>query len=287
MASASRTRERVGAVDGRRDVGSRAGGRPPRRRGCGCAGLAGQDDRNETSDERSAGPDGQGTGQPEELDEDQAGEQRPEDRADGVRGVQPPEGPAEGRIGREVSDQTWERGAHEDRRRGDRQDSEHEPDDRQPGRPLQQGVDAAIGLVDQPERQRRDEHDDDEDELQDPVHPQWRTDPVRDPSADGSADGHPAEEAGQDRRHGLGRVPEDQDELARPDDLVDQAGSTGQDEDGEDQGSIHPAECASPAAGRVAAPNVRRDQRAMGARVHRWLDSGHACPREPRTCPGT
>ena len=39
----------------------------------------------------------------------------------------------------------------------------------------------------------------------------------------------------EDRRHGLGRVAEDEDQLARPDDLVDEAGRPGQDEDREDR----------------------------------------------------
>ena len=72
-------------------------------------------------------------------------------------------------------------------------------------------------------------------ELEDPVQPQRALDPVRDPAAERAADRHPAEEAGQDRRDGLGRVAEDEDELARPDDLVDEAGRAGQDEDGQDE----------------------------------------------------
>ena len=47
-------------------------------------------------------------------------------------------------------------------------------------------------------------------------------DPVGDPAADEAADGDAAEETREDRRDRLGRVPEDQHQLARPDDLVDQ-----------------------------------------------------------------
>ncbi len=51
----------------------------------------------------------------------------------------------------------------------------------------------------------------------------------------------PAEEPGEDRRDGLGRVAEDQHELARPDDLVDETGRPGQDEDPEDgPARVHP-----------------------------------------------
>ena len=61
-----------------------------------------------------------------------------------------------------------------------------------------------------------------------------RSDPIRDPATERAPDGHPAEEPGQDRRDRLGRVAEDQHQLARPDDLVDQPGGAGQDEDVED-----------------------------------------------------
>ena len=57
---------------------------------------------------------------------------------------------------------------------------------------------------------------------------------IGEPAPERGADGHPTEEPGQDRRHGLGRVAEDQDELTCPDDLIDQPGRAGQDEDVED-----------------------------------------------------
>ena len=103
-------------------------------------------------------------------------------------------------------------------------------------RVLERGIDAAVDLADQPERDRRHQHDDHEDHLEDAVEAQRRADPVGDAAADRGADGHPAEEAGQDRRHRLGRVAEDQDELARPDDLVHEPGRARQDEDREDRG---------------------------------------------------
>ena len=51
-------------------------------------------------------------------------------------------------------------------------------------------------------------------ELDQAVQPQRRAHPVRQPAADHAADRHPAEEAGQDGRHGLGRVAEHEHELA-------------------------------------------------------------------------
>ena len=60
--------------------------------------------------------------------------------------------------------------------------------------------------------------------------PQRPRDPVRDPPADDAADREAAEEPGEDRRHGLARVAEHEHQLAGPDDLVDQAGRAGQDE---------------------------------------------------------
>ena len=118
----------------------------------------------------------------------------------------------------------------------------------------------AIGLVDEPERERRDQDDADEHELQDAVHPERGADPVGQPAADRRADGHPAEEPGQDRRHRLGRVAEHEDQLAGPHDLVHEAGGTRQHEDRQDQRAVHPAECASP---RPGAP-VRRPRGTNG-----------------------
>ena len=70
----------------------------------------------------------------------------------------------------------------------------------------------------------------------------------------GRPDRHPAEEAREDRGNGLGGVAEDEDQLARPDDLVDETGRTGQDEDADDGGGTlhrrsvawHRAGCRSP-----------------------------------------
>jgi hypothetical protein len=66
----------------------------------------------------------------------------------------------------------------------------------------------------QPERDWRCEDDDDENELDGAVHPQRRPHPVGQPAAEKAADRHAAEEAREDRRDGLGRVAEDEDELA-------------------------------------------------------------------------
>ena len=119
---------------------------------------------------------------------------------------------------------------------------------------LEGAVRAAIDLVEQPERDRRQEDDDDEDELD-----QRRTGEAGERTRSASrpptnaADRHPAEEPGQDRRDRLGRVAEDEDELARPDDLVHQPGGAGQDEDRQDEsGMAHRRECQHPADGRAA-----------------------------------
>ena len=102
------------------------------------------------------------------------------------------------------------------------------------GRPSSARVDVAVEAVDEPERERRDDDHERQRELEEAVHPERVADPVGDTPADVAADGDAAEEAGEDGRHGLGRVAEDEHELARPDDLVDQRRRAGQDEDGED-----------------------------------------------------
>src|SRR6185369_10275063 len=85
--------------------------------------------------------------------------------------------------------------------------------------------------------------------LDEPVQPDRRAAAVGDPAADDAADRHPAEVAGQDRRDRLGRVPEDEDELARPDDLVDQARGARQDEDREDEPRVAHRRSVTSAAG--------------------------------------
>jgi len=65
------------------------------------------------------------------------------------------------------------------------------------------------------------------------IHPEAGLVGDRDRAADDTADGHAAEEAGQDGGHGLRRVAEHQHQLAGPDDLVHEAGETGQHEDQE------------------------------------------------------
>ena len=89
--------------------------------------------------------------------------------------------------------------------------------------------------ADDAERERRRDDDDHEDELDDAVQPERRTHAIGEPPAERAADRHAAEEPGEDRRDGLCRVAEDEDQLARPDDLVDEAGGPGQDEDRQDR----------------------------------------------------
>ena len=127
--------------------------------------------------------------------------------------------------------QRRQRGAHEQRRGREGEDREREPDQREQDRRLGEGrVDALVDRADQAERDRRDQHDDDDDELQGPVQAERPHDAVGDPAAEEPADREAAEEAGEDRGHGLARVAEHEDQLARPHDLVDEAGRAGQDE---------------------------------------------------------
>jgi hypothetical protein len=58
---------------------------------------------------------------------------------------------------------------------------------------------------------------------------------ISDPSAQHGPDRHPAEEAGEDGCHGLGRIAENENKLPRPDDLVDESGGPRQDKDEDDQ----------------------------------------------------
>ena len=85
-------------------------------------------------------------------------------------------------------------------------------------------VDVLVQAVDQAERDRRQDHHDGQGSFEEPVHPQRLSDSVCDPATHETADRDPTEEPGQDRRDGLGRVPEDQDQLPGPDDLVDEGG---------------------------------------------------------------
>ena len=101
---------------------------------------------------------------------------------------------------------------------------------------LERRVEAPVRLMDQVERERRDQDDDDQGQLEQAVEPEGRPHSVGDPSADRSTDGQTPEEPGQDRRDSLRRIPEDKHQLARPDDLVDQPGGTRQDEYAEDHG---------------------------------------------------
>ena len=71
------------------------------------------------------------------------------------------------------------------------------------------------------ERERGDDHDDHQDQLDQAVQPQGGTDAVRQSPPERAADRHPTEEPGEDGRDRLCRIPEDQDELTRPDDLID------------------------------------------------------------------
>ena len=122
------------------------------------------------------------------------------------------------------------RGRQCENREGDAQECERER------RSLQAWIQAAIEVVDQPERNWGDDHHPSENELEDPVHPQGRCHPIRDATTNHAADGDTAEEAGKDRGYRLGGIPEYEDKLAGPHDFVDERSSSGQDENQEDHG---------------------------------------------------
>ena len=80
-------------------------------------------------------------------------------------------------------------------------------------RALEGHRDLAVERPDEAERQRRREDHDDQHELDQPVEPERRADAVGQAPAERAADRHPAEEPGEDRRHGLRRVAEDEHQL--------------------------------------------------------------------------
>ena len=203
--------------------------------------------------------------EPQQLDQDQPGRERPDDRAERVGGVQPAERPREVRVARELARQRRQRRAHEHRRRGEREHRQPEADEGERlGCRLEGAVRPAIDLVEQPERDRREQDDDDEDELDRAVQAKRGAHPVGEPPADDAADRHPAEEPGQDRRHRLGRVAEDEDELPGPDDLVHQPGGAGQDEDRQEESGMAHRRSVPSCDGPRATP---RDQPSCGSAV--------------------
>ena len=78
-----------------------------------------------------------------------------------------------------------------------------------------------------------------------------------------------AEEAGQDRGHGLRRVAEDEHELTGPDDLVDEPGSPGQHEDREVEAGALPAGSTSLDRGLIAPRPAVGHGRRMRCRARR------------------
>ena len=235
-------------------------------------GALGEPQRDEPGDRRAGRADDQRPGQPEQLDEDDPGGERAEDRPERVRRVEPTERAREVRVAGELAGQRGQRRAHEDRGRCQGQDRQREAEQRDRlERAFEGAVRAAVDLVQQPERERRRQDDDDQDELDDAVHPQRRPDAIGQPAAEEAPDRHAAEEAGQDRRDGLRRVTEDEDELPRPDDLVHEPGGAGQDEDREDEpGMSHRGSFACPAGcddARPSARPIRRLSSAIGLRA--------------------
>ena len=118
-------------------------------------------------------------------------------------------------IAGELACQRRQRRAHEDRRRCEREHREHESQERKQDRlAFDRAEDAAIDLMEQPERDGRREDHNDKHELDETVQTQRRSHPVRQPTAEEAPYCHPTEEAGQNRRDRLGRVAEDKHELA-------------------------------------------------------------------------
>ncbi len=116
---------------------------------------------------------------------------------------------------REMAHERGERRSHHDRGGGEREDCQHEARQRQIGRALKGWVNAAVCLVDQAERERRNEHDEDQGDLEQPVEAQWRPDPIGDPATDAphrwpchrrSRSGSPTQPASYSRRRGRAGV---------------------------------------------------------------------------------
>ena len=176
-----------------------------RERATGAAGAAGVDRWRLRSGEPRDGPaqrghagdrgagraDRERAGQPEQLDEDEAGRERPDDGADRVRRS------TAGRRHGSARSTARGGGSGSGTSRPSGSSPAPAPAPRAPAgrargarRALERRVDPAIHLVDEPERDRRHQDDDDQDELEDAVHPQRRADPVGDPAADRRPDGH-------------------------------------------------------------------------------------------------
>ncbi len=185
---------------------------------------------------REAGPDQQRLAQSDQLDQEQAGSERSDDRAERVDRVEAAEFPTHHVV---VSDQIprqrGKRGTHQDRGRAEGRDREGESDQGEHRRVLlERGECAAVDLMQAPECGGGQQDGDDYQQLEDGVHPQRIPDAVGQAPSDNAADCHPAEEACQDGRDRLGRVAEDQDQLASPYDFVHQASEPRQQEDEED-----------------------------------------------------
>ncbi len=91
-----------------------------------------------------------------------------------------------------------------------------------------------IGFMEQAKQDWRDEDDADEQDLEQAVEAERAQRTVGDAAANEAADRQAAEVTRQNRRDRLRRIPEHEDELARPHDLVDEARGAGQDEERKD-----------------------------------------------------
>ena len=145
-----------------------------------------------------------------------------------VRRVQPAEAQGGLRVtAGQMAGQRWQRGAHEDGRRRERGEGKAEAGEAEEGRRQLEGrVRGAIEVGHAAEQGRRRERDGRDEHLEDAVEPERRPDPIGEPATPEAADGHSREEPGEDRGDRLGRVPEHEDQLACPHDLVDETGGT-------------------------------------------------------------
>ena len=203
-------------------------------------GLRGQQQCGPTCDQRADRAHSEGPGEADQLDEDEAGRRGPDDRAQGVERVQPPERGAQLRSGAsELSRQNRKGRPQEDGRGCERDKGEAIPDRKKgSGRLGERAVREPIRLPDAGEQDRRGEGDHGDRDLQEAVQAQGGPDAVGHPASDDTADRHPGKEPGEDRGDRLGRIAEDEHELARPDDLVDETGRARDDEDGEDDPTV-------------------------------------------------
>ena len=184
-----------------------------------------EQERGRSRGARADGTDYERPGQAQQLDKENARRQGAHDGADCVRRVEAAEGTGEVRTGGEMARQRWKGGPHQDGRRGKPEHCEAKAQQGDELRPaFKRRIGSSVHLVEQVKGERGGQHDHHQHQLDHAVEAEWRPDPVREPAPEEAADGHAAEESGQDRGDRLRGVAENQHQLARPDDLVDESG---------------------------------------------------------------